>query len=66
MTRLPIVLPRLYIKEIVAELERPETYEKPGAAVAINRELLTIQERLSELTPRWEAEATRLTELESA
>jgi ATP-binding cassette subfamily F protein 3 len=53
-------------KEIVAELESPETYEKPGAAVAINRELLSIQEQLAELTPRWEAEATRLTELESA
>ena len=53
-------------KEIVAELERPETYEKPGAAVAINRELLSIQEQLSELTPRWESEATRLADMESA
>jgi ATP-binding cassette subfamily F protein 3 len=52
-------------KEIVAELERPETYEKPGAAVAINRELLGIQEQLGELTPRWEAEATRLADMES-
>jgi ATP-binding cassette subfamily F protein 3 len=52
-------------KEIVAELERPETYDKPGAAVAINRELLAIQEQLGELTPRWEAEATRLAELEN-
>jgi len=49
----------------VAELERPETYEKPGAAVAINRELLGIQEQLGELTPRWEAEATRLADMES-
>jgi ATP-binding cassette subfamily F protein 3 len=53
-------------KEIVAELERPQTYEKPGTAVAINRELLAIQEQLGELTPRWEAEATRLAEMESA
>jgi hypothetical protein len=52
-------------KEIVAELERPETYDKPGAAVAITRELLSIQEQLGELTPRWEAEATRLAELEN-
>ena len=52
--------------EIIAELEKPETYEQPGAAVGMNRELLAIQEQLVELTPRWEAEATRLTEMESA
>ncbi|HJZ83046.1 MAG TPA: ABC-F family ATP-binding cassette domain-containing protein, partial [Pyrinomonadaceae bacterium] len=52
-------------KEIVAELEKPETYEKPGAAMAINRELLAIQEHLHELTPRWESEATRLAQMES-
>jgi ATP-binding cassette subfamily F protein 3 len=52
--------------EIVAELEKPETYEKPGAAVAVNRELLAVQEQLAELTPRWETEATRLAQLESS
>jgi ATP-binding cassette subfamily F protein 3 len=52
--------------EIVAELEKPETYEKPGAAVQINRELLAVQEQLAELTPQWEAEATRLAEIESS
>ena len=52
--------------EIVVELERPETYEKQGAAVEINRELVAVQEQLAELTPRWESEATRLSEMESA
>ncbi|HTL54487.1 MAG TPA: ATP-binding cassette domain-containing protein, partial [Candidatus Limnocylindrales bacterium] len=52
--------------EIVADLEKPETYEKPGAAVAINRELLAVQEELARLTPQWESEATRLSAMESA
>ncbi len=50
--------------EIVAELERPETYEKSGRAMELNRELVDIQQRLSELTPDWETEATRLEALE--
>ncbi len=51
--------------ELVAELERPETYDKPGAAVAANRELVEIQDQLTRLNPAWEAEATRLAEMES-
>ncbi len=51
-------------QELVAELERPETYEKSGRAVEVNREVLGIQERLAQLTPEWEKEATRLAELE--
>ena len=50
--------------EMVTELEKPQTYEKPGAAVAINRELLAVQQQLAELTPQWEAEATRLASLD--
>jgi hypothetical protein len=34
--------------------------------VQVNRELMEIQQRLSELSAAWEAEATRLAELESA
>ena len=49
--------------EIVAALESPETYEKPGLAQAINRELADVQHRLTELNPQWEAEATKLGEL---
>jgi ATP-binding cassette subfamily F protein 3 len=50
--------------EIVSELEKPETYEKPGRAQELNRELVTIQDRLGELNPEWEQAATRLTELD--
>jgi ATP-binding cassette subfamily F protein 3 len=49
--------------QLVSELELPETYEKPGRAVEVNRELLGIQDRLAALTPAWEKEATRLAEL---
>jgi len=50
--------------EIIAELERQETYEKPGRAQAINRELVEVQHRLAELNPEWEQQATRLAALE--
>ncbi|MEI8043972.1 MAG: ABC-F family ATP-binding cassette domain-containing protein, partial [Verrucomicrobiota bacterium] len=50
--------------EIVAELEQQETYEKPGRAQAINRELLEVQHRLAELNPKWEEQATRLAALD--
>ena len=38
--------------EIVAELESPETYEKPGRAQAINRELAEVQHRLAGIESR--------------
>ncbi|HOC58129.1 MAG TPA: ABC-F family ATP-binding cassette domain-containing protein, partial [Verrucomicrobiota bacterium] len=50
--------------EIIAELEKPETYEQPGRAQEINRELMDIQRRLAELNPAWEQEATRLAVLD--
>jgi ATP-binding cassette, subfamily F, member 3 len=50
--------------KLVAELELPDTYEKPGHAVAVNRELIEIQDRLGNLNPQWEAAATRLAELD--
>lgn len=50
--------------EMVAELEKPETYEQPGRPQEINRELVDVQHRLAELTPEWEAAATRLVTLE--
>jgi ATP-binding cassette, subfamily F, member 3 len=46
--------------EMVAELEKAETYEKPGRAQELNRELVNVQHRLAELNPEWEQEATRL------
>ena len=51
---------------LLAELERPETYEKPGHAVHLNRELTTLQQRLETLTPEWEAAAGKLAALEEA
>ena len=51
-------------KEMVAELEKAETYDKPGRAQEINRELVEVQHRLAELNPEWEQEATRLAALE--
>ncbi len=49
--------------EMLAELEKPETYETPGRAQAINRELVDVQHRLAELNPEWEEQATRLAAL---
>jgi ATP-binding cassette, subfamily F, member 3 len=46
--------------ELVSELEKADTYEKPGEAQRINRELVSIQNRLGELNPEWEQAATQL------
>jgi ATP-binding cassette subfamily F protein 3 len=46
--------------ELTAELEKPETYEKPGRAQEINRELAHVQERLASATPEWEAAESKL------
>lgn len=50
-------------RDLIAELEKRETYEKSGAAMAINRELLEIQESLSRLNPEWEKAAGELEEM---
>src|SRR5437867_1576210 len=50
--------------ELTAELERPETYEKPLQAVSLNRELASVQEALGALSAQWETEATKLAALE--
>src|SRR5258706_12764673 len=46
--------------ELTAELEKPETYDAPGRAMQVNRELVDIQEDLAILTGDWEQQATRL------
>jgi ATP-binding cassette subfamily F protein 3 len=51
------------LKDLTAELESSATYEKPGRAVEVNRELLHAQERLAELNPEWEAAAGKLAEM---
>lgn len=50
---------------LAAELESPATYAAPGLAMKINRELLTVHDRLPEATAEWEAAATELSALES-
>ena len=49
-------------KELTAELENPATYEKPGGAMALNREWLEITGRLKLLTQQWEQAALKLEE----
>ncbi len=49
---------------LTTELEHPDTYQKPGRAVEVNRELLHAQERLAELNPEWEAAAGKLAALD--
>lgn len=51
--------------EITAELEKPETYQNGGQAMQLNREFSHNADELAEITPRWEAAATRLTEMEA-
>src|SRR5581483_2165566 len=42
-------------KQIAAELEKPETYQTGGAAMQLNRELMTLNEDVERLTREWEA-----------
>ena len=49
--------------ELIAALEQPETYEKGGSAVAINRELMEVQERLASSNREWEQAATELEQM---
>ncbi len=51
--------------ELTAELEKPETYETPGRAMQINRELVEVQNRLIKANPEWEKEAGTLAEMEA-
>ncbi len=46
--------------ELLGQLEKQETYDKPGEAQQINRELVAVQSQLAELNPKWEQAATTL------
>ncbi|MEO7298830.1 MAG: ABC-F family ATP-binding cassette domain-containing protein [Verrucomicrobiota bacterium] len=46
--------------ELTAELEMSETYEKPGRAMQINRELVKVQDEILDLTVRWEENSAQL------
>jgi ATP-binding cassette subfamily F protein 3 len=52
--------------ELTAELEKPETYQHPGSAQHLNRELSATVDLLHAATAEWEKAATRLAELEKA
>jgi ATP-binding cassette subfamily F protein 3 len=49
-------------KELATELESPATYEKPGHAMALNRELIEVAEHLKSLGRQWEESADKLGE----
>ena len=49
--------------ELTAELELPATYEKPGRAVEINRQLTGTAESLARIVPAWEAASAKLNSL---
>ncbi|PWU13078.1 MAG: ABC transporter ATP-binding protein [Verrucomicrobia bacterium] len=46
--------------ELIAELEKPETYSLPGRPQQLSRELLDLRERLQTITTEWESAATQL------
>ena len=52
--------------ELAAELEAPETYQAPGRAQQLNRELSAVVDQIQSATVDWEEAATRLASLESA
>jgi ATP-binding cassette subfamily F protein 3 len=41
-------------KEITGELEKPDAYEAGGAAVSLNRELMSVTEELEKVMSEWE------------
>jgi hypothetical protein len=46
-------------------LEKQETYDAPGRATQINRELVEVQTRLSKLNPEWEKQAALMAEADA-
>jgi ATP-binding cassette subfamily F protein 3 len=52
-------------KELTADLENPASYEKPGAALQLNRDWLEIADRLKLLGQQWEQAALKLEAVKS-
>ena len=42
-------------RELTAELEKPETYERGGAVMDLNREMLSVSAEIERATREWEA-----------
>ena len=51
--------------DITEELEKPETYQAGSRASMLNREFSHNAAEIEELTPQWEAAATKLAEMEA-
>jgi len=51
---------------LTQELENPATYEKAGAAMHINRELMVAVEELQRLQHEWEGRRPKLAGLETS
>ena len=47
-------------KTLTAELETEATYQQPGRAIQLNRELTSVTNSLARLTQEWEASAEKL------
>jgi len=52
--------------ELTAELEKQETYDSPGRAVQVNRELVEVQDELAKTTKAWEEAETKLAAIDAA
>jgi ATP-binding cassette subfamily F protein 3 len=52
-------------KELMAELEKPETYTTGGRATQINRELVEVHDRLAAANTEWEKAGTELAQFEA-
>ena len=52
-------------KELVAQLESPDTYAKPGRAMEVNRELMDIHDRLALVMSNWEKASTEMAGMEN-
>ena len=50
--------------ELTAELEKPETYDKTGQVMQLNRELTHVMDDLQRLTSEWESAASKLAEMQ--
>ena len=51
--------------ELTAELEKPETYDKSGQVMQLNRELSQVTDDLHRLTAEWESAASKLSEMQA-
>ena len=52
--------------ELTAELEKQETYDNPGRAVVVNRDLVGVQEELAKTTAAWEVAEIKLAAIDAA